>query len=446
MTIVVNLINIFLFIPKIESGRFYKPRSSYENFLKNRPMAAYLNYFYAAVCKRGESMKRIAAALLFSIILPLALRGETNITPPQPTALEIWQQTMEFGVTDQRKSAINAIEIGKAKEAYFIIENALLNDPNDSIRKEAGYAMLRLGISNQTVWMNALNKETKPAVLQTIVFGISELKITAAGPKLYELLTNYLPNMKESYLTAGILRAIGEIKYQKANTLVYSILTNYTYPEEVRGSAAIAIGNIGTKEQIAQLVVLVNNPGEVKSVRMYAAYAMGKSGDPAMIDILVPIIEDEKNDINIRAYAIAGLAFINSPIIIDKMMKLATVDTVRIRIEAIKALGKLKATKAKELLIYKVKYDPDGTVKKEAKLALQAIGEDLVKLGLEKAPPAPAPTPAPGQPAPNKPAPSISVTPAPAVTQPATPVQPQPAPQDNPSPGNKTDYPVELDF
>jgi hypothetical protein len=393
-------------------------------------------------------MKRIAAALLFMTIIPLALRGETNMTPKQPTVMEVWLQTMQFGVTDQRKNVISSIEQSKSKEAYSIIEDALLNDANDTIRKEAGYAMLRLGISNQTVWLNALNKETKPSVLQTIVFGVSELKIAAAGPKLHELLTNYLPNAKESYLTAGILRALGEIKYTKVNNLVYNILTNYTYPEEVRGSAAIAIGSIGTKEQIAKLETLVKNPGEVKSVRMYSAYAMGKSGDPAMIDILVPIIEDEKNDINIRVYAIAGLAFINSPIIIDKMMKLATVDTVRIRIEAVKALGKLKAVKAKELLIFKVKYDPDGVVKKEAKLALQALGEDLVKLGLEKAPPAPSPSSNPNQPAPNQPAPSISIIPAPAVSQPPAPVQPQTKPdqKDTPSGGNNTDYPVELDF
>ncbi|OHD54126.1 MAG: hypothetical protein A2Y33_10460 [Spirochaetes bacterium GWF1_51_8] len=371
----------------------------------------------------------ITVFILFTVNIIPAF-AETN-TFAQQAVLEQWEKTMKFGISQQRLDVIKAIEKNKSKEAYKLIENALVNDNNDGVKKEAAYALIRLAISNQTVWMAALNNEKSTDVLRAVVFGVSEMNVVQAGPKLYELLTNTLPKEKEGFLTANIIRAIGEIKYAKANVLIFSILTNYMYSEEIRGASAIAIGDIGTKEHIKQLEFLVKNPGEMKSVRMYAAFAMGKSGDPSMIDILIPIIEDEKNDINIRVYAIAGLAYIKDAKIVDKMMQLANVDTVRIRIEAVKALGKLKDAKAKELLIFKAFNDPDYTVKKEAKLALQAMGEDLVKLGLEKAPPEPTPNQVlPGSQT------SPQVTPAPKSNPQVT-----PAPKDNSKaaePGNNS--------
>ena len=387
--------------------------------------------------KKEIFMRYLISIMFIFIVNIVPALAETNAALPQITVLEQWEKTMKFGISQQRLEVIKAIEKNKAKEGYKLIEDAFINDMNEGVKKEAGYSLIRLAISNQNVWMAALNKETSSDVLRVIVFGVSEMKVLQAGPKLHELLTNYLPKPKEAYLTANIIRAIGEIKYAKANALVFSVLTNFTYPEEVRGAAAIAIGDIGTKDQIKQLESFIKNPGEMKSVRMYAAFAMGKSGDPAVIDILVPIIEDEKNDINIRVYAIAGLAYINDPKIVDKMMQLANVDTVRIRLEAVKALGKLKDPKSKELLIFKAFHDPDYTVKKEAKLALQAMGEDLVKLGLEKAPPAPTVNPsAPGAQTPPQ------VTPAP-----KTPPQITPAPKDNPpKPEQGNDDTKKLDF
>lgn len=114
---------------------------------------------------------------------------------------------------------------------------------------------------------------------------------------------------------------------------------------------------------------------------MYSAFAIGKTGDPKALDILSPYIENESEDLNIRLWSIAGLGYLSGDTVTEKLIAFAKVDNVRIRLEAVKALGKLKSNAAQDILAYKALYDPEPAVMKEAKTALQNMGVDLETLG-----------------------------------------------------------------
>jgi HEAT repeat protein len=297
-----------------------------------------------------------------------------------PKLLEHWQKTMKYGISSQRSAVIKAIEDNKTTEAYFLINEALVNDPNPDIRGTAAYSLVALKINDEKTWLGALENETNSDTLRKIVYGISELNIKTAGPKLQMILNNRIKEPKESQLNSVVIRAIGTVGFKPSADYILGILTNIEYNTEVRGAAAIAIGDIGDKSIIPVLKALVQNTGEVKDVRMYSAYAIGKTGDPSAISFLSPYIENESEDLNIRLWCIAGFAYIKNSEAAEKLIAFTKVDNVRIRTEAVKALGKMKESSSEEILKYKALYDPDFTVKREARKALQDMGVDVDQL------------------------------------------------------------------
>lgn len=309
------------------------------------------------------------------VLIIIALAGFIYAVDPGVTAQ--WQKTLKYGISSQRMAVIQAIADNKAVESYSLIDEALVNDLNAEVRASAAFAMVNLKRNQESVWLKALSAETNLDVLRKVVYGISELKIKTAGPKLNGILTNYLTNPKSSLMAATIIRALGDIEYKAAAGQVNAILSNISYATEIRAAAAVAIATLGTESDLSNLQAIVANPGEAKDVRMYSAYAIGKTGSPKALVILKEIISDETEDLNIRLWAIAGLAFVKDKEVSKYLIEFAKVDNVRIRIEAVKALGKLQSEEAKEILFYKMQFDPDYGVKVEAKKALQAMGVDL---------------------------------------------------------------------
>ncbi len=292
---------------------------------------------------------------------------------------EYWKKTMEYGVSGQRIGVIKSIEENKATEDYYLIEKALISDINPDVRGYAAYSLINLKIKSD-VWIKAFDQEKDTEVLRKIAYGISELKISNAGQPLFRELTNRIENQKETLLVATIIRAIGEIGYKAASPFLANILSNITYPNEIRSAAAIAIGSFNDEANIPLLQQILDNPGEAKEVRMYAAYGIGRTGSQKAFDILSPYIENEKEDLNIRLWSISGLSFVKGEKSIQKLIDFSKVDNVRIRLEAIKSLGKYeKNDKIIEILRYKADFDPEFVVKKEAKKALQNMGIDLDK-------------------------------------------------------------------
>lgn len=311
-------------------------------------------------------MKRtfIAAAAAF---LPVILFAVTQETVDQ------WKLVMEYGVSDQRSKVLTAIEGGKVSDAYFILEDALINDDNAKIRGQAAYAMINLHLSNQAVWLAALNKENDNDTLRRVVYGIGQLHVDGAGPRLLTTLSNALSG-PDNFLTAAILRTIGDVAYKPAEAVTFNVLTNFTLNEDVRGAAAEAIATIGSPASLLKLRDIVANPGESRLVRMHCAYAMGKSGDPEVLSIIFPIVENDDEDIYIRQWAMSGLGFINTPEVVKKMIDFCKVDNKIIRKQAVQTLGKLKAKEAVQVLLFKAQFDDEEDIRIEAINSLGAIG------------------------------------------------------------------------
>lgn len=325
-------------------------------------------------------MTRIAFILSLLFAFSISFGTESAL-------LENWQNTMKYGISSQRSAVIKAIEDNKATDAYHLIKEALVDDPNPEIRGIACYSLINLKINDETLWNKSLSDEKDTEVLRKVVFGVSELKIKSAGPKVFSILNDHIKDSKQSALCSSAIRSLGSIDYKPASDTILGLLTNIEMTPDIRGSAAIALGELGSSKYLPVLKEILENIGEVNEVRTYSAYAIGKSGDDKALEILSPYIENEKEDLNIRLWSISGLAYIHSPEVPKMLIRFSKVDNIRIRLEAVKSLGKLKSAEATEILKYKAIYDPDLGIRREAKTALQNLGVDVEKLVQEASKP-----------------------------------------------------------
>lgn len=324
-----------------------------------------------------SGMKK-AKIFLFILICTLAFSVDKK-------TLEYWEKTMKFGISSQRSAVIKSIEEKKATEAYFLIEKALLSDPNPDIRGNASYSLINLKIDKEELWNKALNSEVNSDVLRKIVYGIGELKIKSIAPKLYPILMSKITNQKETDLCATIIRTIGILEHKEENDNIVNILTNIEYNNDIRSSAALCLGYLNDSKNISVLSKILENPGESIELRMYCAFAIGKTGDPQAISILTPYIENEREVLNVRLWAVAGLSYVNYPGVFEKLIQFTKTDNTKIRIESIRALGRLANNpEAIELLKYKARYDPEPTVQKEAINVLKKMGIDIEKIKKEE--------------------------------------------------------------
>src|SRR5690349_1825918 len=124
------------------------------------------------------------------VVLIVLLGAINTLFSLDQKLLEQWEKTIKYGISTQRIAVIKAIEDNKTTEAYHLVQEAMANDPNADVRSAAVYSLINLKVNQESVWTTALSKETNSEVLRKMVFGVSELQIKSAGPRLVELLTN----------------------------------------------------------------------------------------------------------------------------------------------------------------------------------------------------------------------------------------------------------------
>ena len=148
--------------------------------------------------------------------------------------------------------------------------------------------------------------------------------------------------------------------------------------EDVRGSAAYVLGEIGDKRAVEPLIyALKKDKSKSKRVQRSAAAALGKIGDKRAVE---PLIDAVNNDEDVRRSAARALGNLD---VDDKRV----VELVELLIKALRdedsdaqsaaayVLGEIGDERAVEPLIYALKKDKSKQVRANAAAALGKIGD-----------------------------------------------------------------------
>lgn len=185
---------------------------------------------------------------------------------------------------------------------------------------------------------------------------VQAVKTSCAIPAVESL----LENDAESYFN-GAIAALGKIG--GSDEALY--LTEYFEKEDLtvaqKQTLVRVLGELKATETYDKLVEMAEDENENSFVRMYASEAIGAMQKDGALDVLTGLYDDK--DPNLRVYVVKGVANFNNSDA-EKLIIQATRDShVKVRLEAIAAIKKMKFSNAVPYLIYRAKNDPEQAVK-----------------------------------------------------------------------------------
>jgi hypothetical protein len=128
-------------------------------------------------------------------------------------------------------------------------------------------------------------------------------------------------------------RALGSIGTPEVVTPLLELLKDDSF--WVRGSAARALGSIGTPEVVTPLLELLKDDSD--SVRRYAAEALGSIGTPEVVTPLLELLKDDSEWV--RGSAARALGSIGTPEVVTPLLELLKDDDEWVRDTAFSALA-----------------------------------------------------------------------------------------------------------
>lgn len=192
---------------------------------------------------------------------------------------------------------------------------------------------------------------------------VGEVKTTCAIPAV----ENLLEGDNEKYYDSAIA-TLGKIG--GSDEAMY--LTEYFEKEDLtlpqKQSLVKTLGSLKASSTYDKLVEMAQNEDENTFIRMYASEAIGQiaSSDSSKkedaLNVLTDLFEDK--DPNLRTYVVKGLSNFSGSEVEKTIIQAIRDNHVRVRLEAIEAVKKMKLNQAVPYLVYRAKKDNESSVKK----------------------------------------------------------------------------------
>ena len=241
------------------------------------------------------------------------------------------------------------------------------------------------------IYSKLLGENKSPNFLRILIREIDRLK----HPKNLDDLIDFILdcdlkdfNDTGEYINLKVLciKAISNYKDIKAVTPLLYCLNNKNENYKFRLAAAEALGKIGDKNAVESLIDVVSDENE-KSVyvRESAALALGMIGDSRALDAFVGILEAKKTFLDKFTFlkervieALNKIDFSSNKRAVAALKEALNDESPQVRINAIESLMNLNVDEAFDL-IWKMLYDADDEVRKNAVIALYNLeGKDAL--------------------------------------------------------------------
>ncbi len=241
------------------------------------------------------------------------------------------------------------------------------------------------------IYSKLLGENKSPNFLRILIQEIDRLK----HPKNLDDLIDFILdcdlkdfNDTGEYINLKVLciKAISNYKDIKAVTPLLYCLNNKNENYKFRLAAAEALGKIGDKNAVESLIDVVSDENE-KSVyvRESAALALGMIGDSRALDAFVGILEAKKTFLDKFTFlkervieALNKIDFSSNKRAVAALKEALNDESPQVRINAIESLMNSNVDEAFDL-IWKMLYDTDDEVRKNAVIALYNLeGKDAL--------------------------------------------------------------------
>ena len=179
----------------------------------------------------------------------------------------------------------------------------ILRSEHPELRRRAALSIARINDARGRALVRAAYPDRDTAVSATLVFGVGQMKDSAAVMWLDTLLKD--PNTPVT-VAFEAARSLGKIRTPNARGVLASYLAHVHEAAGTRaviGEALLSMGRFKTRGDFAPVVRHTRSRDE--EVRWRAAWALGVSGDPATVPELLRLSADRSAIV--RSWAVSGL-------------------------------------------------------------------------------------------------------------------------------------------
>jgi HEAT repeat protein len=210
-----------------------------------------------------------------------------------------------------------------------------------------------------------------------MLFGKCVADAEFTEPSLRDTIINELWSLYQTAEFAPLReKAIGVLALIKADSIIDSLINDLAAKErDVRGSAASALGGIGSEKALEPLISALSSDKE-SDVRSRAAFALGEIGSEKAVEPLISALSSDKER-DVRGSAASALGGIGSEKAVEPLISaLTTTKESGTPLQEAFALGRIGSEKAVEPLISALTTTNESGARLWVAFALGEIGSE----------------------------------------------------------------------
>jgi HEAT repeat protein len=211
------------------------------------------------------------------------------------------------------------------------------------------------------------NEDYKEAVVTAL--GLLKAKSSVAA-----LVSVYDDSRTSKRIKKAILDSLGAIGDRGIEERLIEIARNEKDDPEIRAHAVLALGELKSEKAYETVKRILLKPNEAKIARIYATTSVAKIGGPSALGVLEEVIDDQTHEV--AEFAVNNIAEIGTNRGGELLVKALRSNYDKVRYYAAAGLARMKYTEARAILSFKADHDGNEAVRKEAKKALEALGEN----------------------------------------------------------------------
>jgi HEAT repeat protein/cyclophilin family peptidyl-prolyl cis-trans isomerase len=209
------------------------------------------------------------------------------------------------------------------------------------VRRRAAQAIARINDQRGRPLLHMARDDRDTSVVATAIFGLGQLRDSAAVPMLGDLLSGASTPVT---VAAEAARSLGKIRTSEARDILARYLTSARESDRTRpviGEALFAIGRNPARGEIAPIIPFTKSRNE--EIRWRATWALFRPRDPAAVPELLRLSRDESG--HVRSWAVRALSApqvdtsgIGRDAAVKQLIASTRDSDRRVRTEAIRAL------------------------------------------------------------------------------------------------------------
>lgn len=326
-----------------------------------------------------------------------AAKKDIDKEPPQTDEKKAeWiEQTLDYGIQEDRAKAINSIQQIKDKGT----REKLLKKLIETIKDEEDPEVLKKAItvlgelkesSSVPVLTDKINHPSED-VRTAAVYALKNMNAVSAKERLVQKLKEQKLEDNSNF-TEALIQTLGEMKAVELAQFAKESMENAKTNEGIKEALVIFLGKVQSKESKDVLLKIYKDEDANTTLRAYAVNSLSKLGIKEVTGDIKDTIKTidaydpkkKKNYYTLYLYSVAALARLGDEAAVPKLINALRSNSSQVRLKAVTLIKEFKEKRTIDILKYKMKYDQNDKVRKEAKKALEEMGIDVADVKEEK--------------------------------------------------------------